>query len=78
MRFVIHHDPMGFNIPKNKSVNGCAEYILVGACTDPQELLAIEHRLRGDVAGLENSTQIINGQLSSMAQMRSRIDNMMR
>lgn len=44
-----------FNVPKNKSVTGCSEYVLVTACTDSDELSAIRHRLHSDIAGLEKS-----------------------
>ena len=66
---------MVFNIPANKSVTGCSEYVLVCTCTDPQELAAIRHRLHSDVAGLEKSIDVIDIKMESLEQICRQLDN---
>jgi len=58
---------MVFSISGRSSVNGVAEYIVVAACRNADELAAINHGLRRDVAGLEESIAVLNWQLDSMA-----------
>lgn len=65
-----------FNIPKNKSVTGCSEYVLVAACTDSDELSAIRHRLHSDIASLEKSIDVIDIQLGSVDDMQKQLDRM--
>lgn len=65
---------MVFNIPAHKSVNHCSEYVLVAACTDPNELSAIRYRLRGNVAGLEDSIAVIDAQLGEVEKMCKQLD----
>lgn len=65
---------MVFNIPAHKSVNRMSEYVLVAACTDPNELSAIRYRLRGNIAGLEDSIAVIDAQLGEVEKMCKQLD----
>lgn len=51
---------MVFHVPAKASANHKAEYVLISACTDPNELQAVRHRLHSYVAGLENSLFAVN------------------
>ena len=65
---------MVFNIPAHKSVNRMSEYVLVAACTDPNELSAIRYRLRGNLAGLEDSIAVIDTQLGEVEKICKQLD----
>lgn len=51
---------MVFHVPAKASANHKAEYVLISACTDPNELQAVRHRLHSYVAGLEDSLFAVN------------------
>ena len=68
---------MVFNIPKHQSIHKCSEYIMVGACTDPQELAVIQYRLNGSIVGLQESEKVIEDQKAFLQSLRSHIDSRM-